>query len=123
VFRSTVCVAGLGWGVGHATIESALERGAWHTPHSHRHHTAAAAAAAAVDVVVPDRAVPTEPGRCRLINRNAFRFVGGGLVGTRVVPALMRAVPGWMIHLGTQVQLRMTNGTPSSPSCLVHNVP
>jgi hypothetical protein len=77
-----------------------------------RHHTAAAAAAAAAtDVVVPDRAVPTAPGRCRLINRNAFRFVGGGLLGAaRVVPALMRAVPGWMIHLGTQVQLRMTNG-------------
>lgn len=45
-------------------------------------------------------AVPSSPGKCRLINRNAFKFVKSKLPGL-----IMRAVPGWLIHLGTQVPL------------------
>lgn len=44
--------------------------------------------------------MPSSPGRCRVINRNAFKFEKSQL------PALvMRAVPGWAVHVGTQVPL------------------
>jgi phenylpropionate dioxygenase-like ring-hydroxylating dioxygenase large terminal subunit len=46
-------------------------------------------------------AVPIAPGRCRLLNRNAFRFTkGGGLAAWA-----MQLIPGWATHLGTQVPL------------------
>ncbi|KAI8476799.1 MAG: hypothetical protein J3K34DRAFT_455631 [Monoraphidium minutum] len=45
-------------------------------------------------------AVPSSPGKCRLINRNTFRFLKSPLPG-----AIMRMVPGWLIHVGTQVPL------------------
>eukprot|EP00878_Enallax_costatus_P039241 GHUV01044808.1.p1 GENE.GHUV01044808.1~~GHUV01044808.1.p1 ORF type:complete len:157 (+),score=4.15 GHUV01044808.1:306-776(+) len=45
--------------------------------------------------------VPIAPGRCRLLNRNAFRFnKGGGIAGW-----FMKYIPGWATHLGTQVCL------------------
>jgi len=47
-------------------------------------------------------AVPIGPGKCRLLNRNAFRFTKGGL-GARVARAVMKVAPGWAVHMGTQV--------------------
>jgi hypothetical protein len=44
-------------------------------------------------------AVPVAPGRCRLLNRNTFKFSKGG----GIARALMRLAPGWAIHIGTQV--------------------
>lgn len=60
-------------------------------------HCAAAAAAA----------VPVGPGTCRLLNRNTFKFNKPGL-GTAVARAVMRLVPGWAVHMGTQVQGAVT---------------
>ncbi|KIZ07245.1 pheophorbide a oxygenase [Monoraphidium neglectum] len=45
-------------------------------------------------------AVPSSPGKCRLINRNAFKFHKSKLPG-----AIMRMVPGWLVHVGTQIPL------------------
>lgn len=49
-------------------------------------------------------AVPVGPGRCRLLNRNAFKFNRGG-IGSAVARAVMRLAPDWAIHMGTQVPL------------------
>lgn len=47
-------------------------------------------------------AVPVAPGRCRLLNRNTFKFNRGG-IGTAVARTVMRLAPDWAIHMGTQV--------------------
>ncbi|WIA12495.1 hypothetical protein OEZ85_012528 [Tetradesmus obliquus] len=49
-------------------------------------------------------AVPIAPGKCRLLNRNAFKFTGQGWAA-KLPALLMKAAPGWAIHLGTQVPL------------------
>jgi hypothetical protein len=48
-------------------------------------------------------AVPVGPGRCRLLNRNTFKFNRGG-IGSAVARAVMRLAPDWAIHMGTQVR-------------------
>lgn len=53
-------------------------------------------------VPLPFPAVPVGPGKCRLLNRNTFRFTKGGL-GARVARAVMKVAPGWAVHMGTQV--------------------
>jgi hypothetical protein len=47
--------------------------------------------------------VPVGPGRCRLLNRNTFKFSKGGL-GSTVARAVMKLAPDWAIHMGTQVR-------------------
>jgi hypothetical protein len=47
-------------------------------------------------------AVPVAPGRCRLLNRNTFKFNKGGL-GAAVARTVMQLAPDWAIHMGTQV--------------------
>jgi hypothetical protein len=46
--------------------------------------------------------VPVGPGRCRLLNRNTFKFNKGGL-GAAVARTVMQLAPDWAIHMGTQV--------------------
>lgn len=47
-------------------------------------------------------AVPVGPGRCRLLNRNTFKFNKGG-IGSAIARAVMKLAPDWAIHMGTQV--------------------
>lgn len=47
--------------------------------------------------------MPVGPGRCRLLNRNTFKFSKGGLAST-VARAVMKLAPDWAIHMGTQVR-------------------
>ncbi|KAG1675234.1 hypothetical protein FOA52_016265 [Chlamydomonas sp. UWO 241] len=47
-------------------------------------------------------AVPTSPGRCRLINRNVVKFAGGP---PALISKLLRYLPGWYGHVSSHVLL------------------
>jgi hypothetical protein len=55
---------------------------------------------------------------CRLLNRNAFKFTGGGFAA-KLPGLLMKAAPAWAIHLGTQVGAAATHLC----SAAIHHLP
>lgn len=55
----------------------------------------------ALDSLVVVYAVPTSPGKCRLINRNVVRLKGG----MSIVGKIFRALPGWVNHVGAHTLL------------------
>eukprot|EP00877_Chromochloris_zofingiensis_P009457 jgi/Chrzof1/4765/Cz14g25130.t1_PAO4[v5.2] len=64
-------------------------------------HKIDSAAKRGMDSMVVVYAVPTMPGHCRLINRNTIRFVNNNSWAAK----LLRHIPGFLVHIGTQVPL------------------